>query len=360
MNNTHFFIKKTKNAIVGVFALFAAQVLLFGGEGVEVPPPPIPIASAGKYAPKILKIQKLLDENKIWEFYNEIRVFSKERAANWDALGRPERQEDGETTLKIANEWLFYLLVKAPWISTDEYVEKEIPDGRVVPNFDNNLKIALLELLIGQKVKSVIAGDEYLFFFEEGNRIFELLHLEYVIILLKTFDTKDVQYGKEFLVRRRKSHIPTPGLKQLSKHELSAFYEKHGRYYDPALEKHSRSLTRSHWMSGSLISLGKAKGWITKIIETFPRDGAKVQEYIKKVGCEQTDRYKVYNLTSDEMCLFLLDKYFPKTKETAYLYKGLPLGKLKSIRDKIKRIDSETLKKEDDLQDSIQNGIIIR
>jgi hypothetical protein len=337
MNKTCFFFRKLKNALVGILTFFVTQAPLSADRGIELPPPPIPIDSAGKYAPKIMKIQKLLDENKLWEFYNEIRLFSKEQRENWSAIGCPREQKDGEKTLKIANEWLFYMLVKAPWIPTEEYIAREPTDRNHAPNFDNNIKAQLLDLLTG---KDSYSGGGYIFFFSEGKREFELLHLEYLVVLLKAFDEKDAKYKNEFETAKKRGFDRTAVVETLSNSERDAYRKKYGRYPETAEEKYSRSMRRSSMLFESRKTSSERNYWLPKIVTTFPRNGAMVQKYIKKVGCELTPKYKKYNLTSDEMCLFLLDEYFPMTRETAYLYKGLPVEKLNSIAKRVKKIDS--------------------
>jgi hypothetical protein len=340
MNQNYFSFQKLKNAFLGIFTFFVVCGPLFGDVGTELPSPPIPIANAGKYAPKIIKIQKLLDENKIWEFYNEIRLFSGEKKANWSAMGCPREQKDGEEALKVANEWLFYLLAKAPWIPTDEYVAKETLDSNKVPNFDNIMKQNLFEILTGE---SMFFLGEYMFFFKDKDG-FDLLHVKYAISLLRAGRANEIKYMAEFETTKKKPLITSNKMPIVGSHMEDFYYRQSGKHLDPVLEKRSRSLSRQSALTYSIESLNGRRELFIRIIECFPRNGEKVQEYIKKNAYESFGYYKKFSLTPDEMCLLLLDKYFPMTKETAYLYKGLPLEKLSEIEEKIKKINAEISK----------------
>ncbi|MDR1818405.1 MAG: hypothetical protein LBR07_09640 [Puniceicoccales bacterium] len=76
---------------------------------------------------------------------------------------------------------------------------------------------------------------------------------------------------------------------------------------------------------------------LSRIVAFFPRNGSMVRKYIKKAGFSLNPQFSQFKLSEDEVCFYLLDKYFPKTKETAYLYEGFPADIEKTVREKMSK-----------------------
>jgi hypothetical protein len=92
------------------------------------------------------------------------------------------------------------------------------------------------------------------------------------------------------------------------------------KHENPAIKRHERLrqriLQRASWRDVDRDY--NMRQFVFTLVMTFPRDGAKVRECLRKAG-----------YSTDEECAKAIATIFPMTKETAFLYEGLKLQKTK-------------------------------
>ena len=119
-----------------------------------------------------------------------------------------------------------------------------------------------------------------------------------------------------------------PGTSREEEHRLSLKHLEEevahsNKYEDPAVKRYEhlreRILDRAAWPKPQDRSYKYR--FVLTLVMTFPRDSAKVHEYLRKAG-----------YSTDEECAEAISTIFPMTKETAYLYEDLKLEKNKGKR----------------------------
>lgn len=301
----------------------------------DIPFPFVPIAELGKQRTVVEKAKTALTDGNLWDFYEIAWTFIRE----CEKIKLEEKRFEPKTREEaMALEWLYYFIVTAPMISTEEYLQKHASIANKGFGNDISNKAHLIGIIRTEKsdnptlrnsLKRVYKntyGIEYKEIFDENERRqTEIAHIAYYAALIKSFHSI---YQNAQLAKKELSYAPTPGYvsprpspitASMSREQIierqKKYQEDREKHADPARAVFRKKNARLSSIISILNPIRKdvRVPFVKKVIRCFPRDGIKVQEYLRKAG-----------FSSNEECASLLEEVYPRTSETAYLFQGLP------------------------------------
>jgi hypothetical protein len=322
-----------------VFIALAMASLMHAQDLSKLPAPVFPFEATGVRRASLEKIQELLRENKIWDFY---------KAADKIIAEIEDKKEEHHDSIfaeddLVALEWLFYIVTPAPLIPDEEYLEKtnynegaEWDEIRVKKRILYHIERSTIKEEIIQKrlilaYRRTTGKEPNVEFLAKAARENNINHLIYFTAMTKFFfETHEAALKKYHSIQ----YVPTPGFVSKSvplpdfRPEMSSaekqrlhkeFLRADRASEDPAGDRFVAAKSRQTQKGMSDVHQDTyQKEFVWRVVSTFPQDAAMVQKYIKLAG-----------YSSDEKCAKVIAILFPKTAETAYLYEGLSLPEKK-------------------------------
>jgi hypothetical protein len=324
-----------------MFSLFIV-VNLFSATLPElaVTKPSTAFSETGEYRGMLEKMHLFLQEDELWDFYLTVADFIKKtQPAMEESRSWPKSKEEA-----IALEWMYYFVTIAPIVPAEIWTQKidslsASAKKQIWP--DVYIKNHVLASLVSTKMddpsfresnlgvyrrKHGLTTNPELFSTQES----KLAHVAYVAVLMRFSQTVCEQMRREQAAAK---FIPTPGFvpltppypkiqregtpeeiaKQMRQQSQQHTIEAKKMRTDPASAAFYAVQARRTFVIHNLNSSRHMGTFLRKLILTFPRDGATIQKHIRMAGYE-----------SDEECALAIEDIFPRTKETRFLFQGLP------------------------------------
>ncbi|MDR1818263.1 MAG: hypothetical protein LBR07_08905 [Puniceicoccales bacterium] len=298
---------KTSIKFLLVWLFFSGTNILCIAGTDDVPgivPPRMEQEKAGRFSSEVKHFEALLNEGKLWEFYAELYKTYNQRCEFCAEKDIRKWSDYNGEAIRVANEWIFFFVAKAPHLGADEAIQKGFPPKTID---DISFKRYALRLFLTDEN---YIGECFIMFSGE-NEWARYAHMENAVSLVKWFHlsaTKNREELRKFNAdESQKAKVANiskdDALKQLKDPQspISVFLAKKRR-----LERSAASLE----IDDEIVPL-----LLTRIIEFFPRNGSMVRKYIKKAGFSLNPQFLQFKLSEDEVCFYLLDKYFPKPKK---------------------------------------------
>jgi hypothetical protein len=270
-----------------------------------LPKPLVPLHSSGEdYMPHLEKMEKLLEEGKIFALYTEIQNVKRKMNSNME-IRRVKGKVIHTHEEVVAFEWLAYYVSSAPPFTADMFDLNVIPyDAR---NFDFSWKASIAVMLLNEDIEKKAKS------LSVDTKKINTLHIIYLQKIFNSFFDSKLQLEiskKKEMSRiskideelRKAGHEPKSDFDRLE--ELKS--ERNRTVKMLSLKNYRISECRFHVE-------GMEKKFVDRIIKSFPHDGKGVQDAIIRSG---------YN--SKEKCRDLLLRTTVRDKNTEYLFIGLP------------------------------------
>jgi hypothetical protein len=298
---------------------------------------------AGKYLADIEKLQSLLNQKKGLEFYEEVdKIFSKIKKI------RKEENRDSENVTreeKVLSEWIFYYTIKLPLMQNEEMDKHHVVDR---PDVMRKLficsrfckeNIAETAKLLSVDEKSLLRNrvetttDLLSFLRKVENYANDTqLHRNETAVLMEQLQATEEAYMEE--IRRNKGATGYSGFSPAGQ----LLWNKIGE----------RDLRRSSLVQMIPLFVGFCEEpYVRKLLECFPNQEKTIHEYIKKSNIARRNPKRYLPLPAEVEIANLLRRTVGRSKETAWLYKGLPSEeKILKIREIEIKKSEEVMKRE--------------
>ena len=311
--------------VVALYLFFPLSLSIQAKDVPGIPKPDVPVSQTGKYREILEKMEFHLQNDEHQEFYTAAYNFLAANKKERYAISRYWAETAEEAT---AIEWIYYYVVITPFVPTEIAIRKMMEKPLEFKAFQDDIRaknevFSFLFIDITpspnhvesyQRSQGLLGKPEI---FPKQTPEFTERRAVYLAALVQSLTKAHAKAQEEYA---KVKYVPDPNYKapKYSRDTLEEYRE-----YEEELRKHPDPARirqdGQHRRQIDIISLLPSKGTVVRrFVYGFPRNGVKVQEYLRKAG-----------YATDEECAEAIATIFPMTKETAYLYEGLKLEKIK-------------------------------
>jgi hypothetical protein len=319
-------MKRILFALIALLLPVASTLAAWDVDIALLPTPETPISELGEYKAPIGKMDALIKENKLLEFYIEADKFFRKNSK--------DRREDSRSWARtheeaMAMEWACRFAIMTPPLSDEIFLEPAASAMKdALERIDWNLKGEAFNVIIAEKFSASSISirvyqrkhnmDTEPEIFPKKTEAKISRQLAYLALLTQSINRHRIE-ANEKLDHLRPKRSWEDDTDTILRADGTVDHEASSKAMAEANERYGQAMARYRILSdrlGGAIYTEPDAGTklLYRLVYTFPRDGASVRKYLRMAG-----------YTDDDACAAVIATAFPKTKETAYLYEGLKI-----------------------------------